>query len=90
MDRNTNTAEISDFYLELDVTVEYKVYPPVYGSPEPNSGGLYLGGPINLPEQIDITKVIARVGDSSLDILPLITESDIINLEDEIVESRKE
>jgi hypothetical protein len=90
MGRNTNTHEISDFYMEFDLEVEYEVYPPVYGSPEPGSGGLYLGGPINLPEQIDIIRVLARVDETSVDITPLLSESDLISLEDEIIESRQE
>jgi len=61
--------------ITLDVDVEYRILPP--------EG--------DLPQQIDITAVFAPLSDGSVgsrrpNILHSLTESDIINLEDEILE----
>lgn len=86
MGRSTKTHEINDFYLEFPrVEVEYEVFPAVYGRPEPDSGGLYLGGPPSLPEQIEIRAVhVPLTKDKKINILNLLSEGDIINLEDDI------
>lgn len=86
MARSINTHEVSDFYLEFSkVEVEYEIFPAVYGRPEPNSGGLYLGGPPNLPEQIEIRAVyVPLTKGKKINILDLLSEGDIINLEDDI------
>ena len=86
MARSTSTHEVSDFYFEFPkVEIEYEIFPAVYGRPEPDSGGLYLGGPPNLPEQIEIRAVYVPLAkDKKINILDLLSEGDIINLEDDI------
>lgn len=86
MARSTSTHEVSDFYLEFPkVEIEYEIFPAVYGRPELDSGGLYLGGPPNLPEQIEIRAVYVPLAkDKKINILDLLSEGDIINLEDDI------
>lgn len=92
MAQSTKTHEVHDFYLEFPtVEVEYEVYPAVYGRSEPNSGGLYLGGPPHLPEQVDVKAIyVPLTKDRRINILELLSEGDIINLEDEIQSSLRD
>jgi hypothetical protein len=87
MARNTNLARVKDFCFEWDLEVEYEVFPAVYGPSEPGSGGLNLSGPANLPEQIEIYDVyVTNEKGQKVSLTPLLDESTIIALEDEIYE----
>jgi hypothetical protein len=83
-------SEVTDFYVEFSkLEVEYEAYEPVYGACEPGSGGLDLGGPTRLSEQIYIKAVYIPVGkDKRIDILDGLTSDDIETLEDEIRSQR--
>ena len=85
-----NMSEVTDFYVEFSkLEVEYEAYEPVYGASEPGSGGLDLGGPTRLSEQIYIKAVYIPVGkDKRIDILDGLTSDDIETLEDEIRSQR--
>lgn len=89
---NTNeTALVKSYYFEWDIEVDYKAYPPVYGSAEPDSGGLYLGGPSNLSEVIHIEDVRA-IGPNgkTLSLMPLMDAAELMTIGDEILERRKD
>ena len=78
--------------LELslsDVEVHYEHYPASFGRREANSGGLQLEP--DFPEQIEIFHVYAKTpGGGKLDILKLLSESEVISIEDEILEARSD
>lgn len=89
MGRNTETATINAYYFEWDIEVDYEVFPAVYGPTEAGSGGLNLSGPVPLPEQIDIHDVyVVNEKGVKVSLLPLLDESTIIDLEDEIYAQR--
>lgn len=92
MAHNLSTREINNFYVEFPaLEVEYEIYPAIYGRAEPNSGGLYLGGPPRLPEQVDIKHVYVKIGKGKqIDILPSLPEEYVISLEDEIQAEERE
>ena len=88
MARNTKTFETQIELMFDRIDVHYEHYPATYGRRERNSGGLPLEP--DFPEQIEITHVYATRGETTLDILGLLTESDVISLEDEILESMRD
>ena len=92
MAHNLNTREINNFYVQFpSLEVKYEIYPAIYGRAELDSGGLYLGGPPRLPEQIDIKNVYVHLGNGrQIDILPSLPEEYVISLEDEIQAEERE
>jgi hypothetical protein len=86
MARNTNTRE-TQLELSLEVDVHYEHYPATYGRREASSG---VPLEPDFPEQVEITHVYAKKeGGKPVDILELLTESEVISLEDEILESMR-
>jgi hypothetical protein len=79
-------------YIEFPkLEVEFTAYPPVYGAPEPGSGGLNLSGPSKLSEKIHITAVNVPISkDRKLNIVDALTSFDLDLIEEEILAQRKE
>lgn len=87
MGRRSETHE-TDIYVEFDkVEVDYDVYPPVYGKED---GNPYSHKVATLPEQIDIKAIWVKNGSRRTNILGLLSEGQIIDIEDEIIESRRD
>lgn len=78
----------TDVYLEFsEVEVDYEVYPPVYGKED---GNPYSHRVATLPEQVDIKAVWVKNGNRRTNVLGLLSEGQVIDIEDEIIESRRE
>ena len=63
----------------LDITVEYEYFPPVWGPSQAGSGGLYLEP--RPTGQVRIYKILSKNG---VDITDAFTPSQLEELEDEI------
>ena len=89
MARRLSTHNV-DLSLDLeDAEVHYEHYPASYGRREANSGGLQLEP--DFPEQVEIFHIYAKTpGGKKLDILELLSESEIISIEDEILDSMRD
>ena len=78
----------TDVYLEFsEAEVDYEVYPPVYGKED---GNPYSQRVATLPEQVDIKAIWVKNGNRRTNILGLLSEGQVIDIEDEIIESRRE
>jgi hypothetical protein len=83
---STNTRK-TELELSLEVNVHYEHYPATHGRREAGSG---VPLEPDFPEQVEITHVYAsQKGGKPVDILDLLSESEVISLEDEILESMR-
>lgn len=72
---------VKDFYLEMDLEVVFDILDPIYGKQE-------HGVPLepNIPKQVDIKAVYATgTKGRRVNIIDLLSDGDIINLEDELL-----
>lgn len=67
----------TEYYF--DIKVEYHYYPPVFGKPEPESGGLYLE-PLAKGE----IKIVRILSSNGTDITKAFDSKQLRELEDEI------
>lgn len=86
MGRKLSTREI-DLTLDLErLEVKYEYYPALAGKRE--APGVLMDP--DLPEQVEILHVYAKTPSGKrLDLLELLSESEIISIEDEILESMR-
>ena len=86
MARKSNTHK-TDLTLDLEeLDIHYEHYPALAGRQD--APGVLIDS--DLPEQVEILHAYAKTpGGGKLDILKLLSESEIISIEDEILESMR-